>query len=119
MAPSTLTVRVVSPEETVFSGEASGLVAPAWDGKVGILPGHAPMITLLGAGELAIDSSAGAQLFHIAGGLIKVEANQVTVLTEYASDEPAPADLVLELIGSSSASEGTSATAANSASVSV
>jgi F-type H+-transporting ATPase subunit epsilon len=111
MAGSMLTCKVVSPESTVFSGEAKSLVAPAWDGRVGILPGHAPMITLLGAGELAIDGAEGAQLFHVAGGLIKIEGDQVTVLTEYASDEPAPAELVRTLVGSQTDLEGTPSTA--------
>ncbi|MFG1691811.1 F0F1 ATP synthase subunit epsilon, partial [Gemmatimonadota bacterium] len=53
MASETLSVQVISPETTVFEGSAASMVAPAWDGKVGILPGHAPLITLLGAGELA------------------------------------------------------------------
>lgn len=99
MAGSNLTVKVVSPESTVFSGEASALIAPAWDGRVGILPGHAPMITLLGAGPLEITAVEGAQSYEVAGGLIKVEGNHVTVLTEYASDTPAPPELVRELLG--------------------
>ena len=48
---ATLHVRVVSPEKVVFQGEAGGLVAPAWDGMVGILPNHAPMIVLIGQGK--------------------------------------------------------------------
>lgn len=104
MAGSTLTVKVVSPESTVFSGEASALIAPAWDGRVGILPGHAPMITLLGAGPLEISATEGAQSYEVAGGLIKIEGNLVTVLTEYASDKPAPPELVKELLGTGAVS---------------
>lgn len=84
-----LTVRVVSPEKVVFEGDSAGLVAPAWDGRVGILPGHAPFLALLGMGELAVDlPGGGSESFHVAGGVIKVEANQVTVLTEYAGSAP-------------------------------
>ena len=86
-----LKVRVVSPERTVFDGEAAALVAPMWDGRVGILPGHAPMLALIGAGELAVDRpGGGSDTFHVAGGVLKVERNVVTLLTEYAGDEPAP-----------------------------
>lgn len=86
-----LNVRVVSPEKIVFEGEASALVAPAWDGQVGVLPGHAPMLTLLGAGELNVDRpGGGSDAFHVAGGVLKVERNLVTLLTEYAGDEPPP-----------------------------
>jgi F-type H+-transporting ATPase subunit epsilon len=93
---ATLQVRVVSPERVVYSGEASSLVAPAWDGQVGILPNHAPMIVLLGMGTLTIDRpGGGAEVYHVAGGVLKVEANEVTVLTEYAGRE-APVDFPRE-----------------------
>jgi len=89
VADKALSVRVVSPAEVVFEGEAASVVAPAWDGKVGILPGHAPILVLLGAGELAVDlPGGGSQTFHVAGGVMKVEDGAVTVLTEYAGDEP-------------------------------
>ena len=113
MARGTLAVKVVSPESTVFSGDATGLIAPAWDGKVGILAGHAPMITLLGAGELTIAGPGGRRAYHVAGGLIKVEGDQVVVLTEYASDEPPPAELVRELMGAQANLEGTPSTASS------
>jgi F-type H+-transporting ATPase subunit epsilon len=86
----TFHVRVVSPEKVVYDGEAESLVAPAWDGKVGILAHHAPMLTLLGAGELSVDVAGGAtQRYQVAGGILMVEAAGVTVLTEYAGDVPA------------------------------
>ena len=42
-------VSVISPESVLFEGEASSVVAPAFDGEVGILENHAPMMTLLGS----------------------------------------------------------------------
>jgi F-type H+-transporting ATPase subunit epsilon len=88
-----LNVRVVSPNKIVFEGEASAVVAPAWDGQVGILPGHAPMLALIGSGEMAIERpGGGGDTFHVAGGVLKVERNTVTLLTEYAGDEP-PAEV--------------------------
>jgi F-type H+-transporting ATPase subunit epsilon len=84
-----LNVRLVAPDRIVYEGESSSVVAPAWDGKIGILPGHAPLITLIGVGELDIDLPGnGSHRFHVAGGVLKVAGNQVTVLTEYAGDEP-------------------------------
>ncbi len=89
MAAEALSVRVVSPEREVFRGSAASVVAPAWDGMVGILPGHAPLITLLGHGVLAVDlPDGGSERFHVAGGVLKVEGDEVVVLTEYAGDEP-------------------------------
>lgn len=86
----TIHVRVVSPEKVVYEGDALGLVVPAWDGQVGILPGHAPMLALLGAGELSLDVPDGStRRHHVAGGILKVEATGATVLTEYAGTQPA------------------------------
>ena len=88
-----LNVRVVSPDRVVFEGEASALVAPAWDGQVGILPGHAPLLALLGSGEFTADRpGGGSDSFHVAGGVLKVDSDTVTLLTEYAGDEP-PAEV--------------------------
>ena len=88
----TLHVRVVSPERIIYQGEATSVVAPAWDGMVGILPNHAPMIALLGMGKLSVDLvGGGSEDYHVAGGVLKVEHNQVIVLTEYAGRE-APVD---------------------------
>lgn len=89
MSDGTLSVRLVSPEEEVFSGEATSVVVPAWDGEVGILPGHAPMITLLGHGEMAIDlPGGGSHRFHVAAGVLKIEGDELTILTEYAGENP-------------------------------
>lgn len=86
---ASLNVRVVSPDKIVFEGEASAVVAPAWDGQVGILPGHAPMLALIGSGVLSVDRpGGGSDTFHVAGGVLKVERDTVTLLTEYAGDEP-------------------------------
>ena len=86
---STLSVRLVSAEKEVFKGDAAGVVAPAWDGMVGILPGHAPFITLLGHGEISVDlPGGGSNRYYVAGGVMKVEGDELTVLVEYAGDGP-------------------------------
>ena len=94
-----LKVRVVSPDRVVFEGEAAAVVAPAWDGQVGILPGHAPMLSLVGSGKLRIERpGGGSDPFHVAGGVLKVERDHVTLLTEYAGTEPpavVPADAIV------------------------
>lgn len=95
---ASLNVRVVSPDRVVFEGEAQGMVVPVWDGQVGILPGHAPMLALVGSGELSLDRpGGGSDTFHVAGGVLKVERDNVTLLTEYAGDEP-PAEVPAEAI---------------------
>ena len=53
-------VTVISPEAAMFDGNADAVVAPAYDGQVGILPNHAPFMTLLGQGKLVVRSFAPA-----------------------------------------------------------
>ena len=80
-----LTVSVISPERVLFEGEAESVVAPAFDGEVGILTSHAPMMTLLGAGELRLSGGAGnGQRFRIEGGFLQVVDDRVRVVTERA-----------------------------------
>ena len=77
-------VSVISPERTLFEGEAESVVAPAFDGEVGILTGHAPMMTLLGRGVLRLGGPGGAR-FQIEGGFLQVVDDQVRVVTEKAT----------------------------------
>jgi F-type H+-transporting ATPase subunit epsilon len=83
-APGTqaLHVVVISPERTIFEGPADAVVAPAWDGELGILRGHAPLMALLGAGELRVRRGGETQRFHVAGGFLQVVDDVVTVLSE-------------------------------------
>jgi F-type H+-transporting ATPase subunit epsilon len=81
----TLSVEVVSPEVVLFHGPATAVVAPAFDGLVGILPRHAPMLALLGKGPLTVRSAAGDKRFRVAGGFIQVNDNVVRVVAEEAS----------------------------------
>ena len=79
-----LKVSVVSPEATLFEGEASSVVAPAFDGEVGILPSHAPMITVLGQGTLRVNG-ATTKRFTVSGGFVQVVDDNVRVVTEKAT----------------------------------
>jgi F-type H+-transporting ATPase subunit epsilon len=80
-----LTVSVISPEAVLFEGTTDSVVAPAFDGKVGILTGHAPMVTLLGTGELRLGAEGAGQRFHVEGGFLQVVDDIVRVVTEKAS----------------------------------
>ena len=80
-----LTVSVISPERVLFEGTVDSLVAPAYDGEVGILPRHAPMMTLLGKGELRLGSGGSAGRFRVEGGFLQVLNDSVRVVTENAS----------------------------------
>ena len=76
-----LKVSVISPERVLFEGEAASVVAPAFDGEVGILDNHAPMMTLLGKGSLRL----GDKRFEIEGGFLQVVDNNVRIVTEKAT----------------------------------
>jgi F-type H+-transporting ATPase subunit epsilon len=82
-----LTVSVVSPERTLFEGEADSLVAPAFDGQVGIMSMHAPMLTLLGSGELRFNAAGGERRFAVVGGFLEVADDRVRIVTERAESK--------------------------------
>lgn len=79
-----LRLAVVSPEKTLYEGEASQVVVPAFDGEVGILPGHAPLMTLLGRGTLRIGGTT-APAITVDGGFLQVVDDVVRVVTERAT----------------------------------
>lgn len=85
-----LKVSVISPEAVLFEGETDSVVAPAFDGEVGILENHAPMMTLLGKGLLRLGGGGGAgradgRRFSIDGGFLQVVDNNVRIVTERAA----------------------------------
>jgi len=80
-------VLVIGPERTVFDGDAESLVAPAYDGEVGILPRHAPFMTLLGAGALSVRSRDATRRFRVRGGFLQVVSNTVRIVAEQVHGE--------------------------------
>ncbi|CAG0977069.1 F-type H+-transporting ATPase subunit epsilon [Methylophilaceae bacterium] len=82
----TIHVDVVSAEESIFSGEAEFVAAPARMGEVGIYPRHTPMITPIKAGALRIKlpNEAEEQLIFISGGILEVQPGVITVLADTA-----------------------------------
>jgi F-type H+-transporting ATPase subunit epsilon len=79
-------VSVISPEAATFDGPADSVVAPAFDGEVGILPRHAPFMTLLGEGALLVRTEGGERRFHVRGGFLQVVDDTVRVVTEYVEE---------------------------------
>jgi len=79
-------VSVISAERSVFDGEADAIVAPAYDGQVGILPRHAPFMTLLGEGTVKIRQSGGQTTeLAVAGGFLQVASNVVRIVARRAN----------------------------------
>lgn len=78
-------VQVVSPEAILYDGSAMSLTVPAYDGLIGILPRHAPMLALLGRGSLKLKTGSGERHFRVGGGFVQIRANVVRVVAEDAS----------------------------------
>ena len=84
----TLFVEIVTPEKSVFRGEASGIRAPGVEGSFEVLHNHAPMIAAIDIGLMVITAPGGERIsYATSGGFLEVLNNVVTVLAETA--EPA------------------------------
>ena len=82
---STIHVDVVSAEASIFSGEAKFVALPGETGELGILPKHAPLITRIRPGAVRIEMADGGEEFvFVAGGILEVQPNIVTVLADTA-----------------------------------
>jgi F-type H+-transporting ATPase subunit epsilon len=83
---STIHVDVVSAEESIFSGEATVVSVPGEVGELGILPKHAPLITRIKPGAVRIQRADNQQeeFVFVAGGILEVQPNCVTVLADTA-----------------------------------
>lgn len=78
-------VSVISAERAVFDGDADAVVAPAYDGLVGILPRHAPFMTLLGEGIVKIRRGAETTRLDVAGGFLQVAGDAVRIVAGRAN----------------------------------
>ena len=85
---STIHVDVVSAEALIFSGEAKFIALPGESGELGILPKHTPLITRIKPGAVRIENADGTEEFvFVAGGILEVQPNVVTVLDEAKANE--------------------------------
>jgi F-type H+-transporting ATPase subunit epsilon len=82
----TIQVDIVSAEGEIFSGPARMVYAPGSEGDLGIAPRHAPLLTLLKAGELRVQTPDGSeQSFFVGGGALEIQPQKVTVLADTAA----------------------------------
>jgi len=80
-------VTVIAPDRSIYDGDAEAVTAPAYDGQVGILPHHAPFLTLLGEGKLIVRAGGVTRNFRVRGGFLQVVDDTVRVVAEEASAE--------------------------------
>lgn len=86
---ATMQVDVVSPEATLFSGEANEVYARSLDGEIGILPGHQPILLALAEAPVRVKTAEGERSFTVSGGFLKFTDNRLTVLADDAEESNA------------------------------
>ena len=84
--PNTIHVDVVSAEENIFSGEAEFVALPGESGELGIYPRHTPLLTRIkpGAVRITVPGQTEPEFVFVAGGMLEVQPNGVTVLADTA-----------------------------------
>jgi F-type H+-transporting ATPase subunit epsilon len=85
MAILSVNLNVVSAEESLFSGAIESLQISGSEGELGIMPGHAPLLTSLKPGMARIVKKGGTEeVIYLSGGMLEVQPNLVTVLADIA-----------------------------------
>ena len=79
-----LRLEIVTPEREAYSDEVDAVYCPGTEGEFGVLPHHAPLLAMLGVGELRIQKGADEEFFAIAGGFVQVRPDKVVVMAELA-----------------------------------
>jgi F-type H+-transporting ATPase subunit epsilon len=79
-----LQLEIVTPERLAYSDSVDQVVVPGSEGELGILPHHAPLLAMLGVGELRIRKGGVDESFAIAGGFVQVRPDKVVVMAEMA-----------------------------------
>ncbi|MGB0561247.1 MAG: ATP synthase F1 subunit epsilon [Spirulinaceae cyanobacterium] len=80
----TLAVRVISPDKTVWDAPAQEVILPSTTGQLGILTGHAPLLSALDVGVMRVRTENNWSAIALMGGFAEVEANTVTILVNGA-----------------------------------
>jgi F-type H+-transporting ATPase subunit epsilon len=92
MLPEKIELEVVTPQRLVLHEDVKSLEVPAKDGYIGILPGHAPLITELGIGVLTYRTNGQAHLLTVMQGYAEVLPDRVIILAEI-SERPSEIDV--------------------------
>ena len=84
-----LRLEIVTPEASIFADEVDTVVLPGIEGEMGVLPQHAPLVTLLSAGELVIAKSGKVNVMAVGEGLVEITGSSTRILTDAAVGEAA------------------------------
>jgi F-type H+-transporting ATPase subunit epsilon len=82
-----LTLEIVTPEARVYSDTIDSVVIPTVEGEIGVLPGHIPLLTQVGYGELRVTKGGATQLLVVGGGFAQISADKISILAESAINE--------------------------------
>jgi len=77
-------LEIVTAERMVYSEDVEAVIAPGIEGQLGILPHHAPLMTILQSGELRVKRGADEDIMAISGGFLEVRPDRVIVLADSA-----------------------------------
>ena len=80
-----LTLEIVTAERVVYSEEVDVLVAPGVVGELGVLPSHAPLLTIMQPGEIRVDKGDEQTYIAVSGGFLEVIGNKATILADTAA----------------------------------
>jgi F-type H+-transporting ATPase subunit epsilon len=86
---ATMKLEIVTPSGRVYAQEVDMVTLPAQEGEMGILPLHAPLMTLLGDGEIIARTGVREDRFLVTGGCAEINPERVAVLTMFATAEDA------------------------------
>jgi F-type H+-transporting ATPase subunit epsilon len=81
---SNIKLDIVTAERVVYSEEVDAVIAPGAEGQLGILPHHAPLMTILDAGELVVRRGSEEDTLAISGGFLEVRPDRVIILADQA-----------------------------------
>ncbi len=77
-----MNLEIITPDKTIYNGDADLVQLPGIDGSFEILNNHAPMISALSAGKIKVKKPSGEEFFEVKGGIIEVLKNKILILAE-------------------------------------
>lgn len=87
MAGTTMSVNIVAADHPVWSGTAKSVTIPAYEGGMGILPDHEPVLTVIKEGSVVVVPPEGERIaFEVTDGFISFDSNKLTIVVENARD---------------------------------
>lgn len=80
----TIHVEIVAPDKMLYSGDVQMVTLPGSDGQMGVMGGHAPLLTTLGIGEIVLHGEGEPEFMAVSGGVAEIRPNKITILADVA-----------------------------------